>query len=61
MDQWYAGITTDDGVEKAAVKVDVTKPVGIDVGLLNWLTLSDGKVILNTLDFGARINKIKQL
>ncbi|MCI0562227.1 MAG: transposase, partial [Nitrososphaera sp.] len=53
-------ITTDDGIKKADTKVDATKPVGIDVGLLNWLALSDGKVIQNMLDFEAQANKIKQ-
>ncbi|MGI0049233.1 MAG: RNA-guided endonuclease InsQ/TnpB family protein, partial [Nitrososphaera sp.] len=51
VDQWYCCITTDDGIEKpsVAIVVDTTEAVGIDVGLLNWLTLSDGKVIKNTL------------
>ncbi len=60
-DQWYACITTDNNVEKAVVKDGITKPVGIDVGLLNWLTLSDGRVIQNTLSFETQANKIKQL
>jgi len=62
VDQWYCCITTDDGIEKPTTgKVDTSKPVGIDVGLLNWLTLSDGKKIQNTLDFEAKARKIKQL
>jgi len=63
VDQWYCCITTDDEIEKPAIAdiIDTTKPVGIDVGLLNWLTLSDGKKIQNTLDFGAQAKKIKQL
>jgi len=62
IDQWYCCITTDDGMEKLAItNVDTTRPVGIDVGLLNWLTLSDGKVIQNTLDFEAQAKKIKHL
>ena len=31
------------------------------MGLLNWLTLSDGKVIPNTLNVDARVRKIKKL
>jgi putative transposase len=63
VDQWYCCITTDDWIEKPAIAaVDTTKPVGIDAGLLNWLTLSDGKVLQNnTLDFEAQARKIKQL
>jgi putative transposase len=61
VDQWYACITTDDNVEKAVNKVDVTKPVGIDVGLLNWLALSNGNVIQNTLNFEAQAKKVKKL
>jgi len=63
VDQWYCCITTDDEIEKPAIAdiIDTSKPVGIDVGLLNWLTLSDGKKIQNTLDFGAQAKKIKQL
>jgi putative transposase len=61
VDRWYACITTEDWIEKNDNKTDVTKPVGIDVGLLNWLALSDGKVIPNTLNFEAQTKKIKQL
>jgi putative transposase len=61
IDQWYCCITTDDGIRKADTKVDATKPIGIDVGLLSWLTLSDGRVIQSALDFDAQANKIKQL
>jgi len=61
VDQWNACITTDDGIEKTANETDTTKPVGIDVGLLNWLTLSDGKVIPNTLDFEVQAKKIRKL
>ncbi len=64
VDQWYCCITTtDDGIEKKPIaNVNTTKPAGIDVGLLNWLTLSDGKVIPNnTLDFATQARKIKQL
>jgi putative transposase len=61
VDQWYACIATEDWIEKNDTKTDVTKPVGIDVGLLNWLTLSDGKVIQNRIDFEAHVRRIKQL
>lgn len=61
VDQWYSCITTEDWIEKNDNKTDVTKPIGIDVGLLNWLTLNDGKIIQNTLDFEAQAKKIKHL
>jgi len=62
VDQWYCCITTDDGIGKSTITtVDTSKPVGIDVGLLNWLTLSDGKKIQNTLDFGAQAKHIEEL
>jgi len=61
VDQWHACITTEDWIENGDFKVDTSKPVGIDVGLLNWFTLSDGKKLQNTLDFEAQAKKIKQL
>ena len=48
VDQWYCCITADDGIDSSTTKFD-SNPVGIDVGLLNWITLSDGKQIQNTL------------
>jgi putative transposase len=61
VDQWYCGITTDDGVEKPSAKVDVSSTVGIDLGLNNWIALSYGKVIQNTLHIEAQERKIKTL
>jgi putative transposase len=61
VDQWYACITTDDSVVEKSIKTDVTKSVGIDVGLINWLALSDGRIIENPLDFDTQAKKIKQL
>lgn len=71
VDQWYACITTitDDDVDVDGVVAssankchdEMTKPVGIDVGLLNWLTLSDGKVIQNPLNFDTQAKKVKRL
>ncbi|MEW6605039.1 MAG: transposase [Thermoproteota archaeon] len=68
VDQWYACITAADDDDSNAITISTAKydvsrrSVGIDVGLLNWLTLSDGKVIPNNkLDFEAQAKKIKQL
>jgi len=60
-DQWYALITAENGVNVSVAKPDTSKPVGVDVGLFNWLTLSDGKVIQNPLDFEAQGKRIKEL
>lgn len=61
IDQWYCCITTDDGINDSIARYDTSKPVGIDIGLLNWLTLSDGKKIQNALDFEVQAKKIKKL
>jgi putative transposase len=62
VNQWYCCITTDDEVCSTVVKYNANKPVGIDVGLLNWMTLSDGRVIQNnTLDIDAYANNIRRL
>lgn len=61
VNQWFCCITADDGIDKPVATYDASKPVGIDVGLLNWLTLSNGKEIQNTLDFEVQTRKIKQL
>jgi putative transposase len=61
VDQWYACITTDDGVDTGAANTDTSKLVGVDVGLINWLTLSDGKAIQNPLNFEAQARHIKEL
>lgn len=61
VDQWYCCITTDDRINDSISRYDTSKPIGIDVGLLNWLTCSDGKVIQNTCDCDAQIKNIKRL
>lgn len=53
VDQWFCCVNADDAIEKKAGQFDKSKPVGIDVGLLNWVTLSNGKKIQNTIDFEA--------
>jgi putative transposase len=60
VDQWYCCITTNDWIDKPETKVN-ENAVGVDVGLLNWMTLSDGKKIQNTLDFEAQAKHIKEL
>jgi len=59
VDQWYCCMITDDGIGKFET-VPITNPVGVDVGLLNWMTLSDGNKIQNTIDFEAQAKKIKE-
>jgi putative transposase len=61
VDQWYCCITVDDGVENQTKSCDKSKPVGIDVGLLNWLALSDRKKIQNSMNVEAQTRRIKQL
>ena len=49
-----------DGVEKPVAK-PVENAVGIDAGLLNWITLSNGGTIQNTLNHKAQTQEIKNL
>jgi len=60
VDQWYCCLTSEDWIDRPDTKPN-TNPVGVDVGLLNWMTLSDGKKIQNTLDFEAQARNIKEL
>lgn len=47
VDQWYCCITADDGISVFEQK-PIQKAAAVDVGLLNWLTLSDGNKMQNT-------------
>jgi len=58
--EWYCCITADDGVEKQESK-SVANAVGIDMGLLNWITLSNGDTIKPSMNVKAEAKKIKQL
>ena len=60
VDQWYCCITADNGMEKPKQK-PIENAVGVDVGLLNWMTLSNGDRIDNTLNFKAETQRIKKL
>jgi len=60
VDQWYCCITADDGIDAVEQK-PIQKAVGVDVGLLNWMTLSDGNKIQNILDSEAQARRIKEL
>ncbi len=60
VDQWYCCVTADDGIDVIEQK-PVQNAVGVDVGLLSWMTLSDGIKIQNTLDFDAQARHIKEL
>jgi len=60
IDQWYCCITADNGID-AIEQRSIQNAVGIDVGLLNWITLSDGKKIQNTPDFEVQAERIKEL
>jgi putative transposase len=60
VDQWYCCITADDGIDVIEQK-PVQNAVGVDVGLLSWMTSSDGIKIQNTLDFDAQARHIKEL
>lgn len=60
--QWYCCLTTDESTEKLACsKLNTSKSVGIDAGLLNWLTLSNGVKIENQFESKTQMKKIKQL
>lgn len=60
VDQWYCCITSDEGIEHGT-RYDKNKPIGIDVGLINWVTLSDNKKLQNHFDINAHEKRIKRL
>ncbi len=60
VDQWYCCITADDETDSIEQK-PIQKIVGVDVGLLNWLTLSDDNKIQNMPDFEAQARHIREL
>ena len=60
IDQWYCCITADDGIEKPEQK-SIENAAGVDVGLLNWMTLSNGDRIANILNFKVETKRIKKL
>ncbi|MGI0016745.1 MAG: RNA-guided endonuclease InsQ/TnpB family protein, partial [Nitrososphaera sp.] len=59
IDQWFCCITTDDGAEPE--KVRSGNAIGIDLGLLNWMTMSSGNTVQNPVNAHAQASKIKQL
>lgn len=64
VDQWYCCITAaDDGIEMETEKMKPNRNavVGVDVGLINWITLSNGETILNTVDVKVQAQEIKSL
>jgi len=61
VDQWFCCITADDGTATSSVSCNTERPVGIDVGLLNWMALSEGKKIPNNFDSKAHAKRIKHL
>jgi putative transposase len=61
VDQWYCCITADDTIEKSVTSYDTTMPIGIDVGLHNWLALSDGRKIQNMSDLADQAKKVRRL
>lgn len=59
VDQWFCCITAADGAEPEQLKPD--KAIGIDMGLLNWMTLSNGDSVRNPMNIEARTSRIKKL
>lgn len=57
IDRWFACIVTTNDPKRTSGK----ELVGIDVGLTNWLTLSNGEVIDRPRFMSKSIEKIKQL
>ncbi len=56
VDGWYASIFVE--IETPVVKTDLSKPIGIDVGLTPLVTLSDGKTIGHPHYFKKMENKL---
>lgn len=60
IDQWYACISCEtESRGFAALKGD--RPVGVDVGLLNFATLSDGRAFENPRFLSGSVERIKSL
>jgi putative transposase len=57
--RWYASVLIDIG--EAPPKIDATNPVGIDVGLTTFATMSDGSEIANPRFANAAGEKLKGL
>lgn len=60
VEQWYCCISIEDAMEKPEKKL-TENAVGIDLGLLNLVTLSTGEVIENPRRLKQGIERIKHL
>lgn len=60
VDQWYACMTTDDGVEFIEKK-PITNAIGVDLGLTKSVVLSTGEMMENPKPLKQSIRRIKDL
>lgn len=60
VDQWYACITTDDGIDFIEKK-PIENVVGVDLGLAKSVVLSTGEMIENPKPLKQSIRRIKDL
>ena len=57
IDRWFACFSCDNNIEKSSSN----DAVGVDVGLLNWMTLSNGEIIDRPRFLKEAIDRIKGL
>ncbi|MDV3244144.1 MAG: transposase [Nitrososphaerales archaeon] len=60
VDQWYACISAEIGDHKPRERV-VDKPIGVDLGITNLATLSDGTVFPNPRYLPRSVQRIKTI
>lgn len=61
VDRWYVCITSDDHISKGTKSPQNSKAVGVDLGLLSFMTLSSGETIENPKHLSKSIQRIKLL
>src|SRR5215467_11558514 len=57
IDRWFACFPCNNDIQKSSSS-DI---VGVDVGLLNWMMLSNGEIIDRTRFLGASTERVKRL
>jgi putative transposase len=61
IDRWFVCITMTTTIKNTNIKNKNDSVIGVDVGLTNWITLSDGQVIDRPKFLAKSLKKIKTL